>query len=121
MDLKALKDFTDDRGMLVEAFSHVGGQVHYIIINPNESRGNHYHTRKEEEFIVVAGSATITVKNRETSDVINVEANASRPLKAKIVPNYTHRITAGGDGAVVISWTSEVFDPEDTDTYPEEI
>lgn len=121
MELEALEGKTDDRGMLVEAFTHAGGQVHYIIINPDECRGNHYHTRKNEEFIVVAGSATITVKNRETGDIVNLESNASKPIKALVYPNYTHRIVAGSDGAVVISWNSEVFDPEDTDTYPEEI
>lgn len=121
MDLTKLDPKTDHRGTLVEAFTHSGGQVHYIIINPGETRGNHYHTRKIEEFILVSGTAIVTVKNRFNGDVFSYEASANDPVKITVVPHHTHKITAGSEGAVVISWNSEVFDPEDTDTYLEEV
>lgn len=121
MKIEELEAIVDNRGTLVEAFKHEGGQIHYIVINPNMTRGNHYHLRKNEEFIVVAGRATISVRNRDNGDVIHCEANASRPLKVSIFPNHTHRITADSDGAVVVSWNNEIFNPDDPDTYPEEI
>lgn len=122
MELKPLETKSDRRGTLVEAFKFpADGQVFYVIANPGESRGNHYHTRKTETFLVIYGSAEISVKNRETGDVMNAQLNGSKPISVKIVPNHTHRITASDEGAIFLVWADEVFNLDDTDTYMEEI
>jgi len=122
MHLDRLDIKSDNRGSLVEAFKFPSdGQLFYVIAKPNETRGNHYHTRKTETFLVVYGSAEMTAKNRETDDVIKVTLSGSRPMTVKVVPNHTHCITASSEGAIFLVWVDEQFNESDPDTFPEEI
>ena len=122
MKLEPLEIKSDHRGSLIEAFKPVdSGMIVYMTTNPHELRGNHYHLRKTEKFIVVWGSAIFTVKNRETGDVIKAETTAVKPMVVTVVPGYTHNIQATDEGALILTWVSEVYDPEDHDTYPEEV
>lgn len=122
MQLEQLEVKKDTRGSLVEAFKFPhDGQAMYIIANPHESRGNHYHLRKTEVFLVIYGSAEITVKDRKTNNVMKVEVNGTQPMSVKIIPNHTHVITATDEGAIILAWVDEQFDPENPDTYQEEV
>lgn len=122
MELHNLESKSDERGTLVEAFNLTNdGLVFYLVMPPKQTRGNHYHERKIEKFLVIYGSATMTVKNRDTGDIINVDAVGTKPLLMDIHPNYTHRITSGDSGAIVLVWVSEQFNKDDPDTISEEI
>lgn len=122
MELENLTIKSDPRGSLVEAFKlPTDGQIFYVIANPLETRGNHYHLRKSETFLVIYGSATIVVKDRETGNLMEAIVSGSRPLSVKIVPNHTHSITASDEGAIFMVWVDERFNEKDPDTYPEEI
>lgn len=122
MKLEPLEPKTDNRGTLVEAykFPH-DGQVHYVIVNPSESRGNHYHLRKTEHFVVIYGSAVMQVKNRDTDDVMSVRVSGSKPMLMSIHPNHTHSLTADNEGCIFLVWCDEQFNKNDPDTYMEEI
>lgn len=121
MDLKQLEVKTDSRGSLVEAFKFPNdGQLFYIKINPNETRGNHYHTRKTERFLVIEGSATIVAKDRKTDNTMNVTVGADKPMVVTISPNHTHYI-ASDRGAIILVWVDEIFNKDDPDTIMEEI
>lgn len=122
MDLQPLEPKADERGTLVEAFKlPQDGQLFYVIIKPGESRGNHYHLRKTERFIVIYGSAEMQVKDRHTDIVMKVSVTGFQPLLITVAPNHTHSITASDEGAVCLVWVDEQFNQEDPDTYPEEI
>ena len=122
MQIEQLEVHEDERGILVEAFKFPkDGQVFSVIANPNETRGNHYHTRKIEEFLVIYGSATIEARDRETGHKMKVEVSGTNPLRVKIMPNHTHAITASSQGAVFIVWANEIFDKKDPDTFGEEL
>jgi len=110
----------DDRGMLYEAFPSDGGQIFVITINPGFTRGNHYHKRKVEKFIVVSGSATIACRNRGTGAYKSCRLLGERPEAVTVTPNITHSITSK-EGCVLICWVSEKLNSEDPDTYPEEV
>lgn len=122
MHLEPLEVKNDRRGSLVEAFKTPdSGQVFYSLTLPGETRGNHYHNRKTEKFLVAWGSALITVKNRDTGDTLKAEVSGNKPMVVTIVPNHTHSITATDEGCLLIVLVNEVFDEEDPDTHPEEI
>lgn len=122
MQLEPLEVKKDSRGALVEAFKlYTPGQVNYLIVNPHESRGGHYHIHKTEAFLVIYGSAEIAVKNRETGDVMKVETSGYKPMLTVISPNHTHLLTATDEGCICLVWCNEFFNPEDQDTYPEEL
>ena len=122
MDLQQLEIKKDDRGSLVEAFKFPNdGQMFYVISKPNEVRGNHYHLRKTERFLVIWGSAEISSKNRETGDVMKVELNGYKPISVTIPPNHTHCLVASSEGAIIIAWVDEQYNKDDADTYGEEL
>lgn len=51
-----LVQHTDVRGSFVETVKiGVGGQVSFSTTVPGVTRGNHYHTRKMERFVVIKG------------------------------------------------------------------
>jgi len=122
MDLQPLDVKTDSRGSLVEAYKlPTDGQVFYVIAKPGQSRGNHYHLRKTETFLVIYGSAIMSVKDRETGNIMKVEVNGTKPMSIKVIPNHTHSITANSEGAIFLVWADEQFNESDPDTYMEEI
>ena len=122
MRLDKLEVKSDSRGSLVEAFKFpTDGQLFYVIVKPHESRGNHYHTHKTEHFLVIWGSAIITVKNRETGDVMKVETSGNKPIDVTITPDHTHNIVATDEGCILLVWVSERFDEADPDTFAEEL
>lgn len=122
MQLEQLEAKSDHRGTLVEAFKLPDdGQVFYVIAKPNETRGNHYHLRKTETFVVIYGSAEIQVKDRDTGTVMKAELGGQNPMSVTVTPNNTHCITANDEGCVFLVWCSEQFDGEDPDTFPEEL
>jgi UDP-2-acetamido-2,6-beta-L-arabino-hexul-4-ose reductase len=121
MKLESLDIKMDRRGSLVEAYKLPNdGQVFYVIAEPGETRGNHYHKRKIEHFLVIHGSAVIQVRNRITNDVMNVEVSGGKPMRVSIYPNHTHNISSK-EGCIFLVWCDEQFDESDPDTFAEEI
>lgn len=121
MDLNSLEVKADRRGSLVEAFKLPNdGQVFYVVAEPGETRGNHYHLRKTEHFLVIQGTANVQVRDRSTNNVMNVEVSGGRPMRVSIYPNHTHNISSK-EGCIFLVWCDEQFDEKDPDTYPEEI
>jgi len=122
MDIKPLDMKSDNRGTLVEAFKlPADGQVNYINAMPGEPRGNHYHMRKTECFLTIAGSTEMQVRDRDTGNLMKVISSGDRPMLISIFANHTHTITALEGGAIVLIWVDEPFNPADPDTFPEEI
>lgn len=120
MHLEKLSPKEDDRGMFVETFKEPG-QVSYIYTDPGYTRGNHYHLRKIEKFVVIGGIMEMVVKDRDTGNIMKVIASSGDPMVITIHPNHTHMIQALDVPALCLVWSSEAYDPNDADTYPEEI
>lgn len=122
MRLEKLEVKSDYRGDLIEAFKLPNdGLVFYLNIRPNEMRGNHYHLRKTEHFLVVSGTARISIRDKETGTVAHTDLSGGNPIVVHISPNHTHNITAGDGGCLCLVWCDEQLNKEDSDTYPEEI
>jgi UDP-2-acetamido-2,6-beta-L-arabino-hexul-4-ose reductase len=113
----------DERGDLIEIFKIPGfGQVYYVTAKPGIVRGNHYHSRKKEKFCVIEGSAKITLKNRETDEVITFSVSEKKPEVINIPPNWSHNIENTGENDMkLLAWANETYDPNDPDTYSEKI
>lgn len=121
MQLDKLEMHEDERGTFVEAFKLPNdGQVSSLVINPGETRGNHYHLRKTEHFLVAYGTAEITVKDRETNTLMKVEVSGVNPMVVTVVPNNTHRISSE-EGCVCLIWCNEQYNKDNPDTFPEEV
>ena len=118
-----LMQHTDDRGSFVEIIRlEVGGQVSFSTTKPGITRGNHFHTRKIERFAVIKGKALIQLRKIGTDEVLNFELNGDEPAYVDMPIWYTHNIKNIGDDILYTNfWINEFFNPNDADTYFEEV
>ena len=113
----------DDRGWLVETVkANSGGQCFVSTTKPGITRGNHFHLRKVERFMVLQGKATINMRKLFTDDVITYDLDGNAPSYVDIPTMHTHSITnAGDDELITLFWSDEFFDPENPDTTFEDV
>lgn len=118
-----LTKHTDPRGSFVEIIRlGVGGQVSFSTTVPGITRGNHYHTRKIERFAVIKGKALIQLRRIGTNDVLDFYLDGSEPAYVDMPIWYTHNIKNIGDEVLYTNfWINEPYNPEDADTYFEEV
>lgn len=114
---------TDPRGAFVEVIRlGIGGQVSFSTTVPGITRGNHYHTRKIERFAVIKGKALIQLRKIGTDEVIDLYLDGSEPAYVDMPIWYTHNIKNIGDEVLYTNfWINEPFDPDDADTFFEEV
>ncbi|WP_449437262.1 polysaccharide biosynthesis C-terminal domain-containing protein [Pedobacter steynii] len=114
---------SDPRGAFVEVIRlNVGGQVSFSTTVPGVTRGNHYHTRKIERFSVIKGKALIQLRQIDTDQVLDFYLSGDEPAYVDMPIWYTHNIkNIGDDELYTIFWINEFFDPNDPDTYFENV
>ncbi|GGR36097.1 polysaccharide biosynthesis C-terminal domain-containing protein [Deinococcus ruber] len=112
---------TDARGSLFEAIkSPNGGQSFLSTTHPGITRGNHYHTRKVERFLVVGGEAEIRLRHLLKREIQSFRVSGERPSYIDIPTLHTHNITnVGTTPLMTLFWTHELFDPARPDTVAE--
>jgi UDP-2-acetamido-2,6-beta-L-arabino-hexul-4-ose reductase len=120
---RQLKLNTDDRGSFVEVFKlEKGGQVSFSTTRPGITRGNHYHVRKNEKFCVVSGQASIKLRRIGTDKIIEYQVSGDKPSWVEMPIYHTHNITnVGSTELVTLFWINEHFNPNDPDTFFEEV
>ena len=113
----------DARGSFTEMLkSQERGQVSVNISKPGITKGNHWHSTKNEKFIVVSGKARISFRKIGTKEIITYDINGDKIEAVDIPPGYTHSITNTGEtDLVTVMWANEPFDPNNPDTYYEEV
>ncbi len=113
----------DERGTLFEAVkSENGGQTFLSATKPGVTRGNHFHYHKVERFFVVKGEAIIRLRKLFSDEVAEIRVNGIEPTYVDIPTLHTHNITNVGDGELLtLFWSHEIFDPENSDTYFEQV
>lgn len=119
-----LEPHADQRGTFVEIarLTSIGGQVSFSTTHPGITRGNHYHTRKVERFAVIKGRARIELRRIGTRDKLTFELDGSAPAFVDMPVWYTHNITnIGEDDLYTLFWINEPYNPEDPDTFFEEV
>jgi UDP-2-acetamido-2,6-beta-L-arabino-hexul-4-ose reductase len=114
---------SDTRGRLYEAVKSLhGGQCFISTTKPGITRGNHYHTRKLERFVVLNGDAVIRIRKLLTKDVVEFKVSGAAPQYVDMPTFCTHDITNTGHGDLTtLFWAHEIFDPERSDTIREPV
>ncbi len=128
IDLKSffpckLKSNIDNRGSFVElAKLNIGGQVSISTTVPGVTRGNHFHTRKIERFVVIKGKALIELRKYNTDVVISFEFDGEDPSFVDMPVWYIHNIkNIGTEDLYTVFWVNEFYNENDPDTYFEKI
>lgn len=113
----------DSRGAFSEIIRHhISGQTSFSTTHPGITRGNHFHTRKIERFTVISGEALIQLRRIGTDEVHNFYLSGDSPSFVDMPIWYTHNIKNIGDKELfTIFWINEPYNPEDPDTYFENV
>lgn len=114
---------TDARGSFVETIkTNIGGQFSFSTTKPGITRGNHFHIRKIERFAVISGKARIQLRQIGTDKIISFNLDGKEPSYVDMPVWFTHNITnTGKDDLITLFWINEFFNPEDPDTFFEEV
>jgi dTDP-4-dehydrorhamnose 3,5-epimerase-like enzyme len=113
----------DPRGSLFEPLTdaELAAQknVHVVLTEPNEVRGNHVH-RTAIETTSVVGPCLVRLK--EADGIRDVDVPAGETWRFTIPPGVVHAYRNTGDGVMVlISFSTTVHDPGGADTQREQI
>lgn len=119
-----LKMNIDNRGSFTELVKTIGGgQVSINISKPGITKGQHWHNTKWEFFIVVSGKALIQERKIGTDEVIEFNVSGEKIEAVHMLPGYTHNIINLSDtnDLITVMWANESFDPNNPDTFFEEV
>jgi UDP-2-acetamido-2,6-beta-L-arabino-hexul-4-ose reductase len=114
----------DPRGELFEAVRGHASQCQVFLSStrPGITRGNHFHRRKVERFLVLHGRAVIALRRLFGDHVVRFEVSGDRPAIVDMPTMWTHSIrNTGSDDLMTLFWADEIFDPEHPDTYREPV
>jgi len=115
---------SDDRGGLFECVRARGGQTQVFCstTRPGVTRGNHFHLRKVERFLVLKGHANISLRRMFHDEVVRFPVAGSRPAIVDMPTMWTHSITnTGPDELMTLFWADEIPASGSVDTYPEAV
>jgi UDP-2-acetamido-2,6-beta-L-arabino-hexul-4-ose reductase len=113
---------SDVRGQLFECVRGHGGQTQVFCssTNPGFTRGQHFHLRKVERFLVLRGTAEIELRRLFGDQVIRFKVAGDRPAIVDMPTMWAHSITnTGSDELMTLFWANEILDPDKSDTFPE--
>ncbi len=119
-----LNAHSDPRGSFYEFFKTGNkGQFSVSTTEPGITRGNHWHHTKVEKFLVIHGEAVIRFRKILETEVIEYRVSGENPMVVDIPVGYTHSITncSKTETLVTLIWANEEFDPENPDTFFEEV
>ncbi|MDQ0824663.1 UDP-2-acetamido-2,6-beta-L-arabino-hexul-4-ose reductase [Arthrobacter sp. B2I5] len=114
----------DARGSFFEVCRSKGGegQTSFSTTLPGVTRGQHFHRRKVERFVVLHGRAEIAIRCLFSDDVLLYKVDGSEPVAIDMPTLWTHNITNTGDSELfTMFWANEIFDPVRPDTFPEKV
>jgi dTDP-4-dehydrorhamnose 3,5-epimerase-like enzyme len=121
--VQSVKTHRDVRGSVFEPLNdaELAAQknVHVVLTQPNEVRGNHVH-RNAVEITSVAGPCLIRLK--EDGEIRDLDVPAGEIWRLTIPPGVVHAFRNTGEGVMVlVSFSTQVHDPTGGDTQRETI
>lgn len=98
-------------------------QLSILKVNAGCKRGDHYHTRKEEWFCCIHGNCVMEMRNVRTGERRAIGLSGCR-REFELVKPYENHIVDNSDGFLdceLLVISSEVYNPNDPDTFQEEV
>jgi UDP-2-acetamido-2,6-beta-L-arabino-hexul-4-ose reductase len=113
----------DNRGFLYELINTKQRGLSFLSNTKSGiTRGNHFHIKKIERFMVIRGEAIIKLRKLFTNDILSFEVNGDNPTYIDIPTCTTHNITnIGRNELTTLFWSNSFYDENNSDTYFEEV
>ena len=75
-----------------------------------------------ERFSIIKGKALVQLRRIGTEKIIEYTLDGDNPSYIDIPLHHTHNlVNVGEDDLLMLFWASELFNPDDTDTYYETV
>jgi dTDP-4-dehydrorhamnose 3,5-epimerase-like enzyme len=121
--VQPVKTHRDARGALFEPLTDAElcaqKNVHVVLTQPNEVRGNHMH-RTAVETTSLVGPCLIRLK--EAGTIRDIQVPAGEIWRLTIPPGVVHAFRNTGDSSMVlVSFSTNLHDPNGSDTVREQI
>jgi dTDP-4-dehydrorhamnose 3,5-epimerase-like enzyme len=121
--IQSIKTHRDARGSVFEPLTddELNSQknVHVVLTQPNEVRGNHCH-HKAVETTTLVGPCLVRLKEAGTIRDLNIPEGETWRLT--IPPGVVHAFRNTGSGVMVlVSFSTALHDPAGSDTIREQI
>ncbi|WP_430510130.1 WxcM-like domain-containing protein [Gottfriedia solisilvae] len=128
-ELISIRPFVDKRGSLKKIVmksqlaEYIQIEEVYLLYSEKGSvRGNHYHKKTLEYFVIVSGKAKVALKNLETGTLEEINISSSDNLILKVTPYVVHAFKNEGDlPLIMLAVSSKEYNKLDTDTFNMEI
>jgi dTDP-4-dehydrorhamnose 3,5-epimerase len=128
-ELISIQPYEDKRGSLKKILmkSQLEGNKQieevYLLYSENGSvRGNHYHKKTLEYFVIVSGKAKVALKNLDTGILEEINISSSDNLILKVPPYVVHAFKNEEDlPLIMLAISSKEYNKLDTDTFKMEI
>jgi UDP-2-acetamido-2,6-beta-L-arabino-hexul-4-ose reductase len=114
---------TSDGALFIELLKMgAKGQIAINTIQPDITKGNHWHHTKHEKYVVIRGQALIRLRKKFSTEIFEYKLTDNEITIIDIPPGTVHSITnTGNEDLVTIMWASEVYDSDCPDTFKEEV
>jgi UDP-2-acetamido-2,6-beta-L-arabino-hexul-4-ose reductase len=121
--VETVRAHRDARGALFEPLTDAGlaaqRNVHVVITQPNEIRGNHSH-RTATETTSVVGPCLVRLK--EHGEIRDLQVPDGEVWRLTIPPGVVHAFRNTGTGPMVlVSFSTNLHDPAGSDLVREQI
>ena len=120
---RMLTTHEDRRGSLFEAVKGgSAGQTFLSWTEPGVRRGDHFHLRKIERFLVLQGEAIIRLRPVLEDKCWEYRVRGDQPSVIDMPTLHTHSIeNIGKKPLLTLFWTNEIFDAKNPDTYSDPV
>lgn len=121
--IKKIQTFSDERGSLFETVRTAHpGQAFVSTTVPGIVRGNHFHIKKFERFVVLSGVARVKVRPLFRNSLSEFILSDTDKVSIDIPTLHTHSIeNISNKNLITMFWADEFFDKKRPDTFFEEV
>lgn len=123
-EVKDLEIHSDKRGWLVEMLRRNElkediKQTYVATIKPGCVRGNHFHLKRIEWFLIVGGRAELYLQDIKTKEKLCLKVFSKKPKVITIFPQIAHAVKNTDEGIIyLISAQNNIYKPKSPDTFP---
>lgn len=111
---------SDNRGFFSEIIkTNCGGQFSLSTSRTGVIRGNHFHTRKIERFMILEGKAKVEMRKVDSDEIVECYLNSEKLEFIDIPIWYTHNLInlSKNKDLVMLFWINEHYSDQKHDTY----